>query len=193
MMFFRLLCLLFALGILVSEAPAQSAAGRVTTSAPTYGDATTSPLSLDTSGNLRVRPSSTGTIAGAVPAAAGYTGINVGGNLTGLVGCNSSAKIDTASAGNVELVALSGSTVIRVCGYNFIANGTVAVQMIYGTGTACATGETDLTGAYNLVANSGIVVQSPFWTGMAGAAGNALCIELSGAVQVSGVVFYTQY
>jgi len=128
-----------------------------------------------------------------VPANAVYMATNVGGNTTGVVGCNSSVKIDTASSGNVELVALSGSTVIRVCGYNFIANGTVAVQMIYGTGTACATGETDLTGAYNLTAQSGIVVQSPFWTGMATAPGNALCIELSGAIQVSGVVFYTQY
>lgn len=137
-------------------------------------------------------------VVGSLPAGTAYVGdvglqAVVGGSSTDLVTCNSSVAINTASSGNTQLVALQSSQQVRVCGYNFIAGGDVDVQLIFGTGTACATGETDLTGPYDLTTNSGIVVQSPYWTGMASDASEALCIELSGAVQVSGVLFYTQY
>ena len=104
----------------------------------------------------------------------------------------SSVAISTASAGNVELVAISGSTVVTVCGFNAIATGTVAIQFISGTGTACATGETNKTGAYPLVANGGL---SSGFSGaklFAGAAGEAVCIELSAAIQVDGLLTYVQ-
>ncbi len=63
-------------------------------------------------------------------------------------------------------------------------------QLIYGTGTACATGETNLTGAYPTIAQTGLSATPN--GGIKTAAGNALCIELSAAVQVSGVVTYLQ-
>ena len=75
-----------------------------------------------------------------------------------------------------------------------VGAGAVDVQFIYGTGTACATGETDLTGAMSIAAaGGGMAESSPFWRGMKGAASNALCIELSAAVQVSGVLYYTKF
>jgi hypothetical protein len=100
--------------------------------------------------------------------------------------------IDTATSGNVQLVALASSQVVYICSYNFIASGTVSVQLIYGTGSACATGETDITGPYPLVANSGISVPGGGATLAKSAGSNALCIELSGAVQVSGLLTYVQ-
>lgn len=104
----------------------------------------------------------------------------------------SSVPIDTASAGNVQLVAISGSTVIYGCGFSFMASGTVNVQLIKGTGTACATGEADLTGPYPLVVNTGISVANGGAVQFATVAGDALCIELSAAVQVSGMFTYVQ-
>lgn len=113
--------------------------------------------------------------------------------------CGSTTKtsvpIDTASSGNVQLVALSGSTVIYVCAVDFTAEATVDVQLIYGTGSACATGETDLTAPYALSTTTGLLGINK---GSGGyyvyktAAGNALCIELGGAVQVNGSVTYVQ-
>ena len=103
-----------------------------------------------------------------------------------------SVPISTATSGNVELVAISGSTVVYVCGYNAIATGTVAIQFISGTGTACATGETNKTGAYPLIANSGLAVGNGGAMQFKGAAGEAVCIELSGAVQVDGLLTYVQ-
>ena len=142
----------------------------------------------------------TGTFGSATPAtgaAMGATsdgGLAAGtGALTSLISCNSSVKIDTASSGNVELVALTSGETVYVCGYELIAGGTVSVQFITGTGTACATNEFDETGAMPLVANSGLVSRAPFYTGLSGGAGDAFCIELSGAVQVSGILYYTKY
>lgn len=96
--------------------------------------------------------------------------------------------ISTASSGNVELVALTSGQTIYLCDFTIMAGGTVGVQLIYGTGTACATGETNMTGVMPLVVNTG-------WTHNYGgrlktAEANAFCIELSGAVQVDGVVTY---
>lgn len=66
------------------------------------------------------------------------------------------AAISTSSSGNVQIVALNGSDLIYVCGYSVVAGAATGVQLIYGTGTACATGETDLTGVWSFAANGGI-------------------------------------
>ena len=141
----------------------------------------------------------TGTVASAVPATAVYGAYGSDGGLsagtaalTAPIICQNSVVISTASSGNVELVALTSGETVYVCGWNVIATGTVAVQLVYGTGTACATSETNLTGAYPLVANAGLVDRSDFAM-MRTASGNALCIELSGAVQVDGVLYYTKF
>lgn len=146
-----------------------------------------------------VTSASDGTVGSAAPTTATQFGTRTDGSLaagtaalTVPITCNSSVKISTASSGNVELVALTASETVYVCGWSAVATGTVAIQLIYGTGTACATGETDLTGAYPLVANGGLVDRGDFAV-MRGAASNALCIELSGAVQVDGVLYYTKF
>lgn len=100
----------------------------------------------------------------------------------------SQVVISTASSGNVELVALTSGQTIYLCDFTIMSGGTVGVQLIYGTGTACATGETNMTGVMPLVVNTG-------WTHNYGgrlktAEANAFCIELSGAVQVDGVATY---
>lgn len=101
----------------------------------------------------------------------------------------SSVVISTATSGNVELVAISGTTVPVVCGFNVIAGGTVGVQFIVGTGTACATNELNKTGVYPLVVNSGL--NSGFGAPIfKGAAGDAVCVELSTTVQIDGILTY---
>lgn len=101
-------------------------------------------------------------------------------------------KIDTATSGNVQLVALSGSDVIYVCGYHIIAASAQSVQLIHGTGSACATGETDAEGPLPLAANGGIAIPVTGSAQFKTAAGEALCIELSAATQISGAVRYVQ-
>jgi hypothetical protein len=111
--------------------------------------------------------------------------------------CDDEARItnvavDTASSGNVELVALSGSDLIYVCGYDLVADGAVAVQFIYGTGAACGTGETDLSGPMSFAANGGISRPVSGAVQFKAPAGNALCIENSTTGGIRGSVQYVR-
>lgn len=103
-----------------------------------------------------------------------------------------SVPINTATSGNVQLVALSGSTKVTACGYHFTTAGAVEVQFVYGTGSACGTGETILTGPMKFVADGDSLVVPNGAKAFATPAGQALCIELSAAVQVSGLFTYVQ-
>jgi hypothetical protein len=100
--------------------------------------------------------------------------------------------VSTAASGNVELVALNGSDVVHVCGYDLVADAAVGVQFIYGTGTACATGETDLSGVMSFAANGGIARAVTGATQFKGAAGNAMCIENSTTGGIRGSLQYVR-
>lgn len=130
---------------------------------------------------------------------AGFNISQIGGVAPTTSACDdpskvSNANIDISTSGNNEIVALTSSQIIYVCGFDLIADGAaVDVQWIYGTGTACATGETDMrtypfdsTNGFGLTVSNGGAVQ--FKT----ASSNALCIELSGANRVTGGVSYVK-
>jgi hypothetical protein len=131
--------------------------------------------------------------AAAVPANAVYGGANVGGNLTGSIKCGSSAFYDASTSGSTQLVAISGSTKIYICGYTIFAGATANVGLVYGTGTNCATGSTKITPAYPLVAQAGAVDGAAEFRGLATVASQALCINSSAAVAVQATVYYTQF
>jgi hypothetical protein len=103
-----------------------------------------------------------------------------------------SVAIDTAASGNVELVALNGSDIVYVCGYDLVADAAVAVQFIYGTGSACGTGETDLSGPMSFAANGGMSVPNTGSAQFKNIAGNALCIENSTTGGVRGMLKYVR-
>jgi hypothetical protein len=102
------------------------------------------------------------------------------------------AAISTSSSGNVEIVALNGSDLIYVCGYSVVAGAATGVQLIYGTGTACATGETDMTGVWSFAANGGITQSNAGVPQFVVPAGNAFCVENSGANAIAGHVTYVR-
>lgn len=101
-----------------------------------------------------------------------------------------SAKIDAASSGDNTIIAANANARIRVHNYVLVAGGTVNATF--------KSGSTALTGAMPLASTGG--VSSPnavpteaeqqaclFFT----AKNEALVLNLSGAVQVSGHVAYT--
>lgn len=99
----------------------------------------------------------------------------------------------SAGTGNTEIVALSGSTVIYVCGFNWTVGGDATVQWITGTGTACATGETDKeTFTTSATIGYGIANPNNGSVQFKGAAGEALCVERSASVALTGRVTYVQ-
>lgn len=106
---------------------------------------------------------------------------------------NSSVPINVSTATTTQLVAISASTLVRVTAWDVIAGGTGTIKFVYGTGTNCGTGTTDLTGAYPLTAQAGIARGDGLGTLFKTPAGNALCVTTSAAVQMSGVVTYQQF
>ena len=114
----------------------------------------------------------------------------------------SSAPINVTSPGTVQLVAISGSTAIHVCGFSLSiapsATSADTAQFEYGTSTNC-TGTNALTGLYGagdlttaappLSVNLGNGGQTMFST----PAANGLCIVVAGTtVNVQGFLTYVQ-
>ena len=161
-------------------------------------DADYIPLTTTSTGRLWV--SGGGTTAAAVPATASQTAFRSDGGLaagtaalTAPVVCQDSAVINaTADNANTEIVALTASETIYVCGMTVIADAAASIQWIYGTGTACATGETDLSGDMSLAANGGHSSFAAFPI-MKAAASNAFCIEITGTGNVGGWISYTKF
>lgn len=158
------------------------------------------------SDNSAIAGAGVGATAGAVPANAVYAGAqDASGNLIGDVVCTSSKIYDASTNGNTELVAISGSKHIYVCGYEILAAGTVNVSLVTGTGTACASAASGtpstgtsgasagLTPAWQFTTQTGKLSAYPShgWLLDTGSA-NALCLKTSAGVAVQAQVFYSQ-
>lgn len=115
------------------------------------------------------------------------------GNLVLPITCDNFTPFADSSSGSKQLVALSSGKTVYICGYNMVASGTVSVKLLYGTGTNCGTGSTDMTDAYDLTAQNGIVDHPGEYNGLKTAVSNALCVNLSAAVKVAGGVYWTQF
>ena len=147
---------------------------------------------------------SSGTI---VPVAVTSTGAVVLGAGTANVGTVNLSTTDPCMAPNVtklavviaatadaELVALSGTELIYVCGWSVTVAGTTPTyRLISGTGTTCATGTIGETGIYATLANAESDGPNYGGTVLAGAAGAALCIDVGGtSPSIQGVLSYVQ-
>lgn len=148
---------------------------------------------LPVSATVTATNASVGATASAVPASASLAGANSSGNLAGLVQSDTSAAINVATATTTQIVALSGGKAIYVTAWDVIAGGTGNITLEYGTGVACATGTTVLTGAYPLTAQAGLSKGNGLGVLYKIPASNALCVLTSAAVQMSGSVSYTQF
>lgn len=104
-----------------------------------------------------------------------------------------SIKIDSAAATTTELIALTAGQRIYITSWDVMAAGTTNVKLVYGTGTNCGTGTTDLTGAYPLIAQAGISKGSGLGAILFPLVSNAVCISNSGAIQISGSLSYVKY
>lgn len=133
--------------------------------------------------------------AAAVPARASYVGVREGANLIGLIQCDKSAVITAAAAASTQIVALSGSTLIYVCGWSVTGGGAAGtLQWKYGTGAACATGPTNISGAYTTAIGQPIVFGGALGYVFKTPAGQALCVTMITASAVAnGLLTYAQF
>jgi hypothetical protein len=120
-------------------------------------------------------------------------GLGTNGRMAPFIRCDQSVAINTAASGFTQLVALVGGQSVYVCGYDYVSTSALSVKFSYGTGAACATGTVDLTGAQAVAANGGVVIPNSSIPKWSIPAGQALCINLSGATQVSGSLSFAQF
>ena len=103
-----------------------------------------------------------------------------------------SVAINISTATTTKLITGITSRWVYITNFNVIAGGTGNIQLVYGTGTLCATGQTALTGAYNLTAQAGLVLGSGVAPNLVVPTGNDVCAITSAAVQMSGSIAYAQ-
>ena len=94
--------------------------------------------------------------------------------------------INAASSGDNTLVALTSGQTIRAHKFFLIASGTVNIKFRDGTGG------TDFHPAIPLYAGGGVALDFDGDPWFVTTAGNALVLNLSAAVQVSGVLYYSK-
>jgi len=152
---------------------------------PVYNRGQLQPLSLTTLG--AVRTDSSATFQPTIPRGVSSEGPSP------FIFCDQSASISTASSGYTQLVARLGAQAIYVCGYTFVSTSALAVKFAYGTGTNCATGTVDMTGAMAVAANGGVVNPVGSVPTLITLGAQAFCINLSAATQVSGHITYGQF
>lgn len=114
-------------------------------------------------------------------------------NCAASIQASQSAAINISTATTTQLVALAVGQTIYVTSWDVMAGGTSNFTLEYGTGTACATGTTTLTGAYPLIAQAGISKGNGLGPVLIVPPGNALCALTSGNVQHSGSLSYAQF
>lgn len=109
-----------------------------------------------------------------------------------VVSTNSKA-IAISTATTTEIIALVSGKAIAITSLNVVSAGTGNIQFVYGTGTACATGTTAVTGNYNLIAQAGFALGSGVAPILILPPGKALCATTSAAVGMAGSVSYAQF
>ena len=157
--------------------------------------------------SLAVLLTALGVLASTVPVSGQGTNQRVLVGLAGVDGlarfvptASSSVAVNITSAATTQLVALAAGQSVYVTGASLIAVGNatpVTAKFVYGTGSNCGTGTTDLTGAFTGSSTAGNSV--PFMLSQAltawfrTAAGTALCLTTTGTAGLQGVVSYQQY
>jgi len=97
----------------------------------------------------------------------------------------SSASINVSASGDNTLITGVGGQTIRVFQLFFVVNGSVNVKFKDGAAT-------DLTGVMNMVSNGSFVLDLSNEPWFVTSTANAFVLNLSGAVQVSGRIYYKQ-
>jgi len=111
-----------------------------------------------------------------------------------LTHCTNQAVVQfTASgAGSTRIItAAGGGRRIVLCHLSVGLNAPTNLIIERGTGINCGTGNVDLTGAYQNV--SAIALDFGYWSVLQTTVNNDVCLNVSGAVTVGGVVIYAEF
>lgn len=147
-------------------------------------------IKTDTSGRTQVvGAAATGSAPVGAPVPQGS--LDHSGNVIIPNFCNAASPISlTSVTGENQIIALSGSTVIRICNIAVGMTAAVTVSIDVGTGSNCGTSTTTVWGPYP--GNTTGFAQD-FAGVLVIPAGNAVCLNFGGTVTAGGGVSYVQY
>jgi hypothetical protein len=134
-----------------------------------------------------------GATGSAVPANATLAGGRSGANMVAIPVPDTTVAVELTSATTTQMVALASSQKIYVGSFSLISSGAANVKWVYGTGSNCGTGTTDLTKSWPLAANVGLAMGGGIGAVLIVPASQALCLVSDAAVNVRGHATYTQY
>lgn len=118
------------------------------------------------------------------------------GAILPILGCDKWAAIDVSASGNTQVIAAPVGQQIEICGIYFLSAGITTDNLVYGTGTACATGTTYINGSATAGHGYALGAQTGFSMGIGAfpivilPVNQAFCITQSAAVVISGTVSY---
>jgi hypothetical protein len=142
---------------------------------------------------LNTQDAADGSTGSTVPSKANLAGAVSGGNIVGVIQADASAKVSVSTNTTTQVVALSSGKKIYVTNFNLHSAGATTTKWVYGTGTNCGTGTTDLTDLYDFAASDGIISGGGLGPVLVVPASNALCITNTASVHVGGSIAYTQF
>lgn len=103
----------------------------------------------------------------------------------------STASVAISTATTTSLVALAAGKAVYLCGFSASVGASTTLQFEYGTGAACVTTQTVLTGA--ITPATGVVISfNSDGTDLTAPAGNALCLVSTGTGGINGFITYVQ-
>lgn len=105
--------------------------------------------------------------------------------------CTQQAVVSATSSGNTLLLAGVAGQTLRVCHLSFSMDGTADVKIVSGTGMACADGAADVTGVYPQI--DALALDFGAVSALRAPSAEDLCLNLSGAVNLGGVVIYASF
>jgi hypothetical protein len=105
--------------------------------------------------------------------------------------CTNRATFNLSGAGDTQIIAASGTTIVRICHISLSTVAPEDIKFTQGTGANCVTGPVDLTGLYKQV--TALAFDFGSVGALRGTASQAICINQSVAQATGGVVIYAQY
>lgn len=106
--------------------------------------------------------------------------------------CASSATVSVTAGSTTQIIALSGTTVIRVCSFSVAMSAAGTASWETGTGTNCGTGTTALTGATPLATGTPWTYSNGQGSVFRSSAGGEICLAAVTG-NVVGTINYAQF
>lgn len=106
--------------------------------------------------------------------------------------CTNRAEFEFTHAGadQTQILAVP-TTANHICHISLSLSASTDLTIVEGTGSDCATGTADLTGAYQNITT--LALDFGWWASLNTTGAQAVCLETSGATTLGGVVIYADF